>query len=156
MRAKLLWILVGCFLPLPLAAQGSAAIEAGARVRVWTSELRGVTGRVERATPETLVLGPDGQAASLSIPVATLVRVDVSRGQQSRKSAAWSKARWGILIGAVPGAILSALQHEQIGEGGSSPGEAAALGAWSGGLFGGLIGAAVGAARPGENWERVR
>jgi hypothetical protein len=42
------------------------------------------------------------------------------------------------------------LQHDEIGENGSSVGHAAALGAWSGGLFGGLIGAGVGAARAGE------
>ena len=81
--------------------------------------------------------------------------MDVSRGQESRKRSAWSRAKWGIVIGAVPGAVSLGLQHEEVG-GGSSVGKAAALGAWSGGLFGGLIGAAIGAARPPENWERVR
>jgi hypothetical protein len=155
MRTALLGIVVRCLWPILLVAQGAPAIDAGARVRVWTSELRGVTGRVERSTPETLVLRPEGQTASLSIPVAILVRMDVSRGQESRRSSAWKRAKWGIVIGGVPGAVSLGLQHEQVG-GGSSVGKAAALGAWSGGLFGGLIGAAIGAANPGESWERVR
>jgi hypothetical protein len=73
----------------------------------------------------------------------------------SRKHSAWKRARWGAVIGAVPGAISLGLQHEHVG-GGSSVAKAAALGVWSGGLFGGFVGAVVGAAHPGENWERVR
>lgn len=118
--------------------------------------MKGVTGRVEALTGDALVLRSDGQTTSRRIPLASLTRVDISRGQQSRKSAAWSRAKWGIIIGAVPGAISLGLQHEQVGEHGSSTGKAAALGAWSGGLFGGLIGGLVGAAHPSENWERIR
>ena len=89
------------------------------------------------------------------MPVATLTSIEISRGLLSRKNSAWKRAKWGALIGAVPGAISLGLQHEEVG-GGTSVAQAAALGAWSGGLFGGLVGAVVGAAHPGENWERVR
>jgi hypothetical protein len=66
-----------------------------------------------------------------------------------------TRAKWGALIGAVSGAILLGLQHEQVDDA-SSAGKAAALGAWSGGLFGGLIGAVVGAVHPREQWERIQ
>lgn len=155
MRAKLILILIVCLLPVQLAAQATPAIDVGARIRVWTSDMRKFTGRVEALTSDILVLQPDGQTASVSMPVATLIRIEISRGLLSRKNSAWRHAKWGAVIGAVPGAISLGLQHEQVG-GGSSVAKATALGAWSGGLFGGLIGAVVGAAHPGENWERVR
>lgn len=155
MRTKLILIVMGCLLPVQVAAQATPVIDVGARIRVWTSEMGKVTGRVEALTSDTLVLQPDSKTASVSMPVARLIRIEISRGLLSRKNSAWKHAKWGAVIGAVPGAISLGLQHEQVG-GGSSFAKATALGAWSGGLFGGLIGAAVGAAHPGENWERVR
>src|SRR5262245_6566660 len=155
MRAKLIVILIVCLLPMQLAGQTIPAIDAGARIRVWTPEMRKVTGRVEALTSDTLVFQADGQTTSISIPVLSLIRIEISRGLRSHKSSAWRHAKWGALIGAAPGAVSLAFQHEQVG-GGSSVGKAAALGAWSGGLFGGLIGAAFGAVHRGENWERVR
>ena len=53
---------------------------------------------------------------SLSVPFVELTKIEVSR---SRGQAAWTKAKWGALIGAVPGAISLGLQHEQVGENGS-------------------------------------
>jgi hypothetical protein len=84
-----------------------------------------------------------------------LTRIEISRGFLSRKESAWKYAKWGVVIGAVPGAISLGLQHEEVG-GGSSVAKATALGAWFGALFGGLIGAAIGAGRRGEKWERLR
>ena len=155
MRANLILIVIVYLLPVQLSAQAIAAINVGARIRVWTSDMRKVTGRVEAFSPDTLVLEPDGKTAAVSMPVATLVGIEISRGLLSRKKSAWNRARWGAVIGAVPGAISLGLQHEQVG-GGSNVAKASALGAWSGGLFGGLIGAVVGAVHQGENWERVR
>ena len=155
MRAKAILVVMVCLLPAQLRAQAPPAMDVGARVRVWTPEMRKVTGRVEALTSDALALLPDGQTASVSMPVATLIRIEISHGLLSRKTSAWKRAKWGAVIGAVPGAVSLGLQHEQVG-GGSSAAKAAALGAWSGGLFGGLIGAAFGAAHPGENWERVR
>jgi len=155
MGTKLILIVLVALSPVRLAAQAAPAIDVGARVRVWTSDTRKVTGRVEALTSDTLVVQPEGMTASVSMPVSTIMRVDVNRGLLSRKTSAWRRAKWGALIGSVPGAISLGLQHEQVG-GGSSVTKAAALGAWSGGLFGGVIGAVVGAAHPSENWERVR
>jgi hypothetical protein len=86
---------------------------------------------------------------------STVRRIEVSRGVTSKGSGALKGAMWGAIIVGAAGAVLAGLQHDQIGENGSSVGHAAALGAWSGGLFGGLIGAGVGAARAGEKWEQV-
>ena len=156
MRAPLsLIVAIGCLLPAPLSAQAIPAFDVGSRIRVWGSDMRTVTGRVEASTSDTLLLQPDGKTVAVSIRVATLTRIDISGGMRSRKTSAWRGARWGAAIGGVPGAISLGLQHEQVG-GGTSVAKAAALGAWSGGLFGGLIGAAVGALFPGEKWERVR
>ena len=155
MRANLIFVVMICLLPVQLSAQAIAAIDVGARIRVWTSDMRKVTGRVEALTSDTLVLEPDGKTAAVSMPVATLIGIEISRGLVSRKKSAWKGAKWGAAIGAVPGAISLGLQHEEVG-GGSSVAKASALGAWSGGLFGGLIGAVVGAVHQGENWERVR
>ena len=117
--------------------------------------MRKVTGRVEALTSDTLVFDPDDRTGFVSIPIAALLRLEISRGARSRKDSAWKRAKWGAAIAAGAGAISLGLQHQQVG-GGVGPAEAAALGAWSGGLFGGLIGALVGAARPAEHWERAR
>jgi len=155
MKAQLPLLVMVFLMSVQLSAQATSAIDAGARIRVWTPEIRKITGRVEALSSDTLVLRPDGRTAAVSIPVSTLIRIEISRGMGSRRKSAWKHAAWGAVIGAVPGAISLGLQHEQVG-GGTSAAKAAALGAWSGGLFGGLIGSAIGALRPGENWERVR
>jgi hypothetical protein len=91
----------------------------------------------------------------MNVARPALQRIEISRGVTSKGSGAIKGAIWGAVLLGAAGAVLAGLQHEQIGENGSSVGHAAALGAWSGGLFGGLIGAGVGAARAGEKWEEV-
>jgi hypothetical protein len=139
---------------VPLAAQPPADLVVGARVRVSVADGRKLTGRVEQVTADMVVILPEGRDA-VSLPIATLTHVEVSRGSQSRGRSAWRYAKWGAAIGAASGAVSLGLQHDQVGDG-SSVGSAVALGAWSGMLFGGLIGAAIGASRSGERWERVR
>jgi hypothetical protein len=154
-RAMLISIVLVGLLPAQPIAQATPAIDVGARIRVWTPETGKVTGRATAVSADALVLQRDGKTTGVTIPLGTFVRIEVNRGSLSRKKSAWRHAKWGALIGAVPGAISLGLQHEQVG-GGSSAAKAAALGAWSGGLFGALIGGAIGAARPGEKWEPVR
>ena len=151
--AALVFLALAC--PADRASAQEKDVERGDRVRVSTRNLDKKAGVVESAAPDVLSIRFDGELSSLSIPVAELTRIEVSQGPRGRCAAAWSKGKWGALIGAVPGAISLALQHDQVGEDGSSAGEAALLGAWSGGLFGGLIGAAIGALSPGEAWEGV-
>lgn len=153
-RATLIALLIVRLASVPLAAQQHPDLVVGSRVRVSVSDGRRLTGRVEQVTADTVVLLPEGQTA-VSIPIAAMNHVDVSRGSESRGQSAWRYAKWGAAIGAGSGAISLGLQHDQVGDG-SSVGSAVALGAWSGMLFGGLIGAAIGTGHSGERWERVR
>jgi hypothetical protein len=155
MRSRLIFMVAVCLLPMPVVAQAIPGIAPGGRVRVWTSDIRKMTGRLEAVTSDSLVVQSEDTAAPVSIPVALLTRIEVSRGLMSRGESARRRGLWGAVIGAVPGAISLGFQHEQVG-GGSGVAKAAALGAWSGGLFGGLIGTLVGAVHRGEKWERVR
>src|SRR5262245_44195296 len=130
-RAALITLLVVRLVSVQLAAQQQlSGLVVGSRVRVSVSDERKLTGRVEQVTADALVLQPEGQAA-VSIPIAALNRVEVSRGSQSRAQSAWRYAKWGAAIGAGSGAISLGLQHDQVGDG-SSVGRAVALGAWSG------------------------
>ena len=151
--AAIVFFVLGCVLDHVVAEEQE--VEEGARVIVSTTEVDTMTGYVEKLTTDTLLIKLDGESRSVSVPLVNLKKIEISRGRRSRSQAAWSKAKWGALIGAVPGAVSLGLGHEQIGEDGASVGKAAALGAWSGGLFGGLIGVAIGAMSPGEAWEKV-
>ena len=159
--ALILFLALHCLLDDAVAEErrGGVAeeqdLDEGVRVRVATSRAGTITGRIKKLTADTLLIELDDDSRSVSLPFAELTKIEISGGRRSRAQGAWSKAKWGAVIGAVPGAISLGFGHEQIGENGSSVGKAAALGAWSGGLFGGLIGAAIGAINPGEKWEIV-
>ena len=147
-------MIVVSFAPATPAAQAADRFTTGDRVRVWMSE-RTVTGRVSATAADRIELQPDSGEPALSIPLATVSKVEISRGRASRGQGARAGAKWGALLGGGLGAVSLGIQHQQVGDGGSSVGKAAALGAFSGGLFGGLIGAGIGAARGGDRWERL-
>jgi hypothetical protein len=148
-------VFVGIFgVTATIGAQSTLPIAANQRVRVWTAAAEAVTGQVTSITPDTLQIAVDGRDQTI-VAIGTVRKLDVSRGLTSRGASARKGAVRGAIISGVLGAISLGLQHETVGEHGSSFGKAAALGAWSGGLFGGLIGAGVGAARAGERWETV-
>ena len=133
------------------SAQSDLPISVDQRVRVATADAVYI-GRVAAVDPDVR-LTVDGREP-LVVPRAAVTRIERSRGI-SRSSAARKGAIRGAIIAGVLGALSLGLQHESIGDGGSSAGQAAALGAFSGGLFGGLIGAGIGASRAGERWEQV-
>ena len=146
-------VLVGvCSLAAPALAQSRLPVSVDQRVRVETVGST-VTGRVVSVTPDTLQLAVNGPDP-VTIATATVRRVDVSRGSGRKAAAKKSAIKWAVISGTI-GAISLGLQHDTVGESGSSVGKAAALGAWSGGLFGGLIGAGIGAARGADQWEQV-
>ena len=145
-------VLLLTFLPL-LSSAEEQDIEWGKRVRLATTAGDRLTGRVVETTSDAIVIELDDSSGSRSIPKTELVGAE-AEAPRSRCRGAWSKAKWGALIGAVSGTTLG-FQHEQVGEDGSTVAEAVALGAWSGGLFGGLIGAAIGALNPGNEWVKV-
>jgi len=147
-------VVAACGLPALAAAQPTLPISVDQRVRVWTSAPEAITGRVMSLSTDGFDLSNTG-GAPLRVTRPAVRRIEVSRGVTSKGAGALKGALWGALIAGAAGAVLAGLQHDEIGETGSSAGHAAALGAWSGGLFGGLIGAGVGAARAGERWEQV-
>jgi hypothetical protein len=130
----------------------STSLRESQRVRV-TNESGQLIGTVVSVATDSVRI-TDG-AQERTIPLAGVRRIDVSRGTTSKGAGAKKGAiRWGLTMAAI-GAVSLGVQHDQVGDGGSSAGEAVALGLWSGGLFGALIGAGVGAARAGEKWEKV-
>jgi hypothetical protein len=131
------------------AAQPGAQLSRGQRVRI-TDDAGQHEGTVAAVTNETIGLSSNGR--NQTIALAGVRRIEVSRGRESK----WKKyaVRGAIIAGAI-GAVSLALQHDQVGDNGSSVGKAVALGAWSGGLFGGLIGGAIGATRSADHWETV-
>ena len=151
---RFLLAFVVCGLSANASAQSTFPIAVDERVRVWTSSQEAITGRVASLAADGFEVANDG-ATPVRVARSAVTKIEVSRGVTSTGAGAKKGALWGAIISGAAGAVLLALQHEQVGEGGSSVGKAAALGAWSGGLFGGLIGAGVGAARAGENWEQV-
>jgi len=131
------------------AAQPASKISQGQRVRI-TNDRGQQIGTVAAISADGVRL-TDG-ARETTIAFAGVKSIEVSRGRESK----WKKyaVRGAIISGAI-GAVSLGLQHEEVGENGSSFGKAAALGAWSGGLFGGAIGGAIGAAKSADHWERV-
>lgn len=137
-----------------LWAQTALPVAVEQRVRVTVGKNTVREGRVVEVSADAFRLAVTESDLS-TIDKRSVTKLEVSRGVTSKGSGARKGAiRWGIIMAAI-GAISLGLQHDDVGEDGSSVGEAIALGAFSGGLFGGLIGAGVGAARAGEKWEQV-
>lgn len=156
MRRNVVMVVVAmiCCMEARVAVQAALPISVDQRVRVWTAAPEAIIGRVASVSADGFEVSNESGAPS-RVARQTVKRIEVSRGVTSKGSGAMKGAMWGAIVMGAAGAVLAGLQHEQIGDSGSSVGHAAALGAWSGGLFGGLIGAGVGAARAGERWEQV-
>ena len=153
-RNVVMCVVVAISLPAVAAAQTTLPVSVDQRVRVWTAASEAITGRVMSVSADGVEVSSES-GPPLRVARPAVQRIEVSRGVTSKGAGAMKGAIWGAIISGAAGAVLAGLQHEEIGESGSSVGHAAALGAWSGGLFGGLIGAGVGAARAGERWEQV-
>ena len=135
-------------------AQTALPIVVDQRVRVTLGANTVREGLVVEVSADTFRLAVSTADVS-TIDKRAVTKLEVSRGVTSKGAGARKGAiRWAIIMGAI-GAVSLGLQHDDVGEDGSSAGAAVALGLWSGGLFGGLIGAGVGAARAGEKWETV-
>lgn len=143
-----------CGLAPPASAQSSLPIAIDQRLRLWTDAADAVTGRVTAITPATVQVAVDDRDP-VTVSTTMVRRVEISRGRTSRGAGFRKGAIRGAIIMGALGALSLGLQHEQVGEDGSSVGEAVALGLWSGGLFGALIGGGIGAARSGDRWEQI-
>ena len=153
-RNIVMFVVAICGLPAFAAAQTALPIAVDDRVRVWTASQEAITGRVASVSADGFEVSNES-GGRVRVARAAVQKIEVSGGVTSKGAGAKTGALWGAIIAGTAGAISLGLQHETVGENGSSVGHAAALGAWSGGLFGGLIGAGIGAARAGEKWEQV-
>ena len=139
--------------PPPLVAQTGAAIPApGARLRVWSPDLRdrAVVGALLAVDSARLTLErPDG--ARFVFPWARVDSVQVSRGRE------WGRGRRGALLGALAGgALLATLAGASTGEGEViDPAAAAGVAFVAGALGGALVGGMIGSSRARERWESV-
>jgi len=148
---RIIAVMIAACVSTPALAQSAFPVSVDQRVRVTLVTGTRVVGRVTSVTTNDFqVAGDDGRSHSANRN--ELKQIEVSRGLTSK----WKKyALRGAIIAGVIGAISLGLQHDTVGENGSSVGEAVALGAWSGGLFGGLVGGAIGAAKGADRWEQV-
>lgn len=146
--------------PVAAAAQFPAAVQPGARIRVWLPEpvrqldgpsrrqvLRGTVGAVAGDTLRLLV---PATAGLLAVPRSSIRRLEISRGQ-SRVASAIERA----VGGAMGGAITWALLNDPRRRGGPhypTDWRAAGVGA----TYGASIGAVLGILAPHEQWRRLR
>ena len=142
------------------AAQAPASLPVGTRVRVEvrgddayriTLSRRRESGAIAAWSADSLVLDR-GARGALAIPLATVERIDASRG-----SSVWGGVGRGAAFGLL-GSVVAALVAFPILD--NSPGEENAWLAFyvvGGGLIvGPTVGAVVGASFPTERWERRR
>ena len=135
-----------------LAAQDT--LSAGDKVRVTTAGER-VVGYWVSLDDNRLTLRTEDLDSSLVLPLASLTKLEVSRGQ---KSAIAKGAGIGFLVGAGVGAGVGALLGAGLGEDVCSGGCVSALagiGALAGGAAGTLIGLGIGAGSKSDRWETV-
>ena len=141
-----------------LSAQ-EVLLAPGARVRVSvptfnpTTRLRGQArwvGTLVTLSADTLVLKPKDQSAPLAIPLASVTRLDVSRGRVSCTGR-------GILTGSLASlalglGLLASASPEDIGDAPPAAGLIfLAVFTVPGAVIGGIVGSKVG----GERWEPV-
>ena len=105
---------------------------------------------------DTLVLLPDGGAASLTLPLAEVTGVEMSR---RRHRATGTGILIGVLAGGATGGVIGAATYQE-----SKPSElidpigrsaSAAAGGILGAVVGGVLGAFVGHAHQSDDWAKV-
>ncbi len=108
-------VLALVLIPAAASAQEFPSINAGARVRVWTSPAaEPVTGLVTRLDASTVTIDAEEGDYLITLTRDTITRLDVSRGHRSRGK----NALVGALIGVAAGAIVLAASTEKSGIGG--------------------------------------
>lgn len=115
MRRTLLFCTLFVFGFFSSVVSQDAPAGPGTRVRVWTEvNEKGprTTGRVAAWNSDSLILNPVGAGNRRSIPVTSVSRMDVSRGQWSMGMGALRGGGAGFLIGGVSGVALVYLSPE--------------------------------------------
>ena len=152
----------------PLVAQEPAILKSvtpGDRVRVTAPQffqkikiskssrkIARVVGTVMAANADTLFLKVDNQYEPMiiSVPFASLKRLEVSRGKKSKIG---SGAGVGFLVGAIAGAGIGYIVDEKGND--LRPEHAALLVAGPGAILGILIGAGIGSSMRGDRWVEL-
>jgi hypothetical protein len=131
------------------AAEGPAEPvdpSVGSRVRVTSSAgNEPVTGTLLSVDVDALVLRHEANDAASRIPIAEIVKLEVSGG---RRSQAGRGAMIGAAVGVMPGLLLTFGDYSSDVHGDSHAGTAAVIGA----AGGALLGAALGWALKTEDW----
>jgi hypothetical protein len=137
-------------------AQDVAALP-GSRVRVWTAtdeqgrpSGKPTKGQVMAWSADSLVLDLPEAQERWAVPLISISRLEVSRGQTSKLQGALKIGAIGWLIGLATGAVLHYDGDSFFPPWLNAVAEGAPFGA-----AGALVGALVGANRPGERWELV-
>jgi len=138
------------------AMRAGPALEPDARIRVTVaSSLRPITGVVVAHRGDTLIVRTDADGRTMTVPLAQVIRLDVSCG-------ATTNTRRGAVVGlgsgAIIGTVAGALSYRKPDCSGApfcldfGPVPEMLVGAALGSLAGALVGAVIGSART-EIWE---
>ncbi len=152
MRHATILVAILAFVPLVSAtAQDSLPVRAGDRVRVTAPDLgiRKQAGRFAALRADTLVVAVAD--STMTLPVASMTRLEVSRGQKSR-------AGQGAGIGLLGGGLLGFLISRNCTEGTGFIDTRRAciqISTVGGAVVGTLLGLAVGAVIMTDRWQEV-
>jgi hypothetical protein len=155
MTAPKIWLIVLAVLvaaPTQIRAQDPPPIDPGARVRVSTSSAADerIVGTLAALQSEALVVDVEGHSEPVTLPVASVTRLEVSTGRKSKTA---TGAGIGFGIGAAAGTVLALMFC-------SDPDNACGAGSFLGGsvllgLPGAGVGALIGSGIKVERWETV-
>ncbi len=137
------------------AALAQTTVREGARVRITERGSHRITGIVQSATADSIVLFAEPNGAKMSFARARIESMQTSEGKSASKGAV-KGGLWGAgLMGAGLGLVLATTANEDnfaevYGEG---QGRGAFFG--QGVLSGAMIGAGIGAVMRSERWQEI-
>lgn len=146
--------------PFALSAQSMDAPRFGDRMRVTTNEKVSV-GRLTSLDTAAIILhqkpltaaGVLTNAASTTIPMASVQKLEVSRGRGARSGRTIGGAAIGLLSGALVAGTVGAMATQCTNCDGDSG--IGVLMAVPGGILGLFIGGAIGFSHPADHWQSV-
>lgn len=139
-----------------LAVASSAAAQSVARGDTVRLKSAGLSGRytVAGVTPAALTVR-DSDGLTYEVPVETLTKLSIHRGQNSPGTGFARGAVQGLLIGGGTGFVLGYALGEDGADAWFPRDEMAAAGALTFGGACAVVGGVIGLLRPGERWEDV-
>jgi hypothetical protein len=159
MSARLCLIVVFWCVPSTAAIAQLWPIPVGARVRVWNERdrLSGVLstrGIVLGISPDTLLITEEWTESPLAIPMASVSRIDVSRGVIPRRTGILRGAKRGFVVGVMASPLLI-LERRKAGDGGTEWLKNVAYSLAISGAHGAAVGGFLGTTLRHTRWERV-